>query len=56
MAVCRLWDIDFQKTRSEEARLAGRCTGPQMFALATLISAAEVLVLGGYDDRTQPSA
>jgi hypothetical protein len=34
----------------------GELSGPQMFATATLVPSGEVLVLGGYDERTQPSA
>lgn len=34
----------------------GELSGPQMFATATPLGSGEVLVLGGYDDRTQPSA
>jgi hypothetical protein len=33
----------------------GELSGPQMFATATLLSGGDVLILGGYDDRTQPS-
>lgn len=35
---------------------AGELGGPQMFATATVLGDGEVLVLGGYDDRTRPSA
>lgn len=34
----------------------GELSGPQMFATATRLASGEVLVLGGYDDRTLPSA
>jgi hypothetical protein len=34
----------------------GTLSGPQMFATASLLGNGDVLVLGGYDDRTQPSA
>lgn len=34
----------------------GELSGPQMFATATLLPSGEVLILGGYDDRTRPSA
>lgn len=34
----------------------GALSGPQMFATATLLPTGEVLVLGGYDERTRPSA
>lgn len=34
----------------------GELSGPQMFATATFLLTGEVLVTGGYDDRTQPSA
>ncbi len=35
---------------------AGEIGGLQMFATATLLGDGNVLVLGGYDERTQPSA
>ena len=34
----------------------GQLRGPLMFATATHLASGEVLVLGGYDDRTQSSA
>ena len=34
----------------------GMLSGPQMFATATALQTGEVLILGGYDARTQPSA
>lgn len=34
----------------------GELSGPQMFATATVLSDQEVLVLGGYDDQTRPTA
>ncbi len=34
----------------------GQLSGPLMFATATHLTSGEVLVLGGYDDRTQSSA
>jgi hypothetical protein len=34
----------------------GELSGPQMFATATLLPTGDVLVLGGYDERTRPSA
>lgn len=34
----------------------GELSGPQMFATATFLRTGEVLVIGGYDDRTRPSA
>lgn len=34
----------------------GKLSGPQMFATATLLLNGEVLILGGYNDRTQPSS
>lgn len=34
----------------------GELSGTQMFATATLLRTGEVLVLGGYDERIQPSA
>lgn len=34
----------------------GEIGGPQMFATATLLRSGDVLVLGGYDDHTIPSA
>lgn len=34
----------------------GELSGPQMFATATLLISGEVLVLGGYDERIDPSA
>lgn len=37
-------------------RVAGSLSGPQMFATATLLPNGKVLVLGGYDERIQPSA
>ncbi len=36
--------------------VAGEMSGPQMFATATLLPSGDVLVLGGYDEGTQPSA
>lgn len=36
--------------------VAGTLSGPQMFATATPLASGVVLVLGGYDDRTQSSA
>jgi len=36
--------------------VGGELSGPQMFATATTLSSGDVLVLGGYDERTQPSA
>jgi alkylated DNA repair dioxygenase AlkB len=35
--------------------VAGDLSGPQMFATATLLATGDVLVLGGYDEHTQPS-
>jgi hypothetical protein len=35
--------------------LEGELSGPQMFATATLFPTGEVLILGGYDDHTQPN-
>ena len=37
------------------AAVEGELSGPQMFATSTLLPTGEVLVLGGYDERTQPS-
>jgi hypothetical protein len=34
----------------------GELSGPQMFATASVLKSGEVLVLGGYDERTRPSA
>jgi len=36
--------------------IEGELSGPQMFATATALESGEVLILGGYDDRTRPSA
>ncbi len=37
-------------------QVEGELSGPQIFATATLLTTGEVLVLGGYDERTQSSA
>lgn len=34
----------------------GQLSGPQMFATATPLPSGDVLVLGGYDERTRPTA
>ena len=46
----------FDPTRHIFVPAEGQLSGPQMFATATLLPSGEVLVVGGYDDQTQPSA
>lgn len=46
-----LFDINTQKF----VPVRGQLNGPQMFATATLLSNGDVLVLGGYDERTRTS-
>ena len=35
---------------------SGKLSGPQVFATATLLADGNALVLGGYDEHTQPSS
>jgi hypothetical protein len=45
----------FDPTDQVFVSVEGQLSGPQMFATATLLPTGEVLILGGYDERTQPS-
>jgi hypothetical protein len=45
----------FDPTRQAFVPLEGELSGPQMFATATLLPTGDVLILGGYDERTRPS-
>ena len=46
----------FDATKQIFVPVEGKLSGPQMFATATLLQTGEVLVLGGYNDRTRSSA
>jgi hypothetical protein len=46
----------FDPTRRRFVPVAGQVSGPQMFATVTALGNGAALLLGGYDDRTQPSA
>jgi len=46
----------FDPTRRTFLSVNGELGGPQMFATATLLPDGDVLVLGGYDDRTRSSS
>jgi hypothetical protein len=46
----------FDPARKTFVPVAGELGGPQMFATATLLPDGDILVLGGYDDRTQSSS
>jgi hypothetical protein len=45
----------FDPRRQVFVAVEGEFGDPQMFATATLLATGEVLVLGGYDERTRPS-
>jgi Kelch motif/Galactose oxidase, central domain len=46
----------FDPTRRLFVPVEGQVSGPQMFATLTSLGNGAALLLGGYDDRTQPSA
>jgi hypothetical protein len=46
----------YDRARRVFVAATGEIGGPQMFATATLLRSGDVLVLGGYDHHTQPSA
>lgn len=46
----------FSESAFRRGSASRRCAGPRMFATTTFISTAEMLMLGGCDDRVQPSA
>lgn len=45
----------FDPNIQDFAPVGGQLSGPQMFATATLLSNGDVLILGGYDERTRTS-